>query len=137
MTDRPLRQFYYDNDYYQLKLEEVIKTEEEIFEETIYKLSRKDLPADIIQSGLSNFGKTIHGSGFAFLNLNLSGRDVYSLRVVSDHAGHREVPAPAEHRHQQQQDHRPGATERPERADPHRCDEQPDQQPQALQVASS
>lgn len=81
MADRALREFYYDSDYYQLKLEEVVKTEEEIFEETIYKLSRKDLPADIIQSGLSNFGKTIHGSGFAFLNLNLNGRDVYSLRV--------------------------------------------------------
>lgn len=79
---KALRQFYYDSDYYTLKLEEVIKTEEEIFEETIYKLSRKDLPQEIIQSGLSNFGKTIHGSGFAFLNLDLSQKEVYSLRVV-------------------------------------------------------
>jgi len=82
MGDKALRQFYYDSDYYKLKLEEVVKTEEEIFEETIYKLSRKELPQEIIQSGLSNFGKTIHGSGFAFLTLDLSNKEVYSLRGI-------------------------------------------------------
>lgn len=82
MTNKALKQFYYDSDYYQLKLEEVVKTDEEIFEETIYKLSRKELPSSTIQSGLSNFAKTIHGNGFAFLTLNLSNKEIYSVRGI-------------------------------------------------------
>ena len=78
-----LKQYYYDSDYYNIKLDEVVKTDQEIFEEAIYKLSRRDLEPQIIQSGLSNFGKTIHGSGFGFLNLDLKGREIYTLKVFS------------------------------------------------------
>lgn len=95
-----LKQYYYDRDYYQLKLDEVIKTQEEINEEAIYKLSRRELEPALIQSGLSNFGKTIHGSGFAFLNLDLKGKNVYSIRVRAYDLGHREIHPPAEFRHQ-------------------------------------
>lgn len=90
-----LKKYYYDSDYYKLKLDEVVKTDQEIFEEAIYKLSRRELEPEIIQSGLSNFGKTIHGSGFAFLNLDLNGKDIYTLRVVLGDQGHREVRPPS------------------------------------------
>ena len=129
-----LKKYYYDRDYYQLKLDEVIKTQEEINEEAIYKLSRRELEPALIQSGLSNFGKTIHGSGFAFLNLDLKGKDVYSVRVRLGNLGHREVCPSAEFGHQPEQDHRSRAFERIECFDPNRRFSQPAEQPEALQV---
>lgn len=74
----------YWRDYYELKLLEVQneQSEEEKFFEMVDNLSRKELPIEIIRSGLKNFGKTIQGGGFAFLTLELIEKDIFSLKVI-------------------------------------------------------
>ena len=73
----------YWRDYYELKLLEVQneRSEEEKFYDMVETLSRLELPGEIIKQGLYNFGKTVHGGGFAFLRLDLSNKDIYTLKV--------------------------------------------------------
>lgn len=57
------------------------RSEEEKFYDMVDMLSRKELPIEVIRSGLKVFGKTIQGGGFAFLRLELEDKELFSLKV--------------------------------------------------------